>query len=107
MNSTEAKELRKQHGQAASNCMLEQYGGVTTGVGIGMLLGIRQRSMRPFIVGVTAGTLADLVMGYNGPCKEHFEKLNEAQKAYELAKVTEEAARSKQQLAPAEPKSSE
>lgn len=97
----------KQHRIAGANCLLEQYGGVTTGVGVGMLFGLRQRSVRPFIVGVTVGTFADLVMGYYGPCKEHFDNLKEAQKAYELSKVADEAARVHPPSVSSPPKASE
>jgi hypothetical protein len=85
MNREVTREQVRAKGQLVSDCMLEQYGGTVLGVGVGMLLGLRTKSLRPFVVAITLGTGADFANGYLGPCKTLIEDYREADRVYKLS----------------------
>jgi hypothetical protein len=58
----------KAKGADLSNCMLEQSAGTVGGVLIGSFLGVRQKSLRPFVAAVTLGTAGDFGYGYYNAC---------------------------------------
>lgn len=76
------KEVLKAKGLAVSDCMLEQWYGTAAGLLIGTPLGIRRKSLRPFVVAITAGTLADYLMG-DAKCRTLSRDFKEAKAAFE------------------------
>ncbi len=86
------KEQVREKGQLVSDCMLEQYGGTMVGVGVGLLLGIRRRTLRPFVVAITLGTVTDFAIGYFGPCKKLTDEYKEAERLYKLSLENDRAA---------------
>ena len=56
-------------GQLVAACMLQQSMFTFAGVGIGLALGLQRRNLRPFVIAVTAGTVADAVYGSLVACR--------------------------------------
>lgn len=81
-------ETSQQKAIRVSDCMLEQYMGTAAGVGIGLALGIQRKNIRPFVVAITLGTVADYLHGYYGPCREFREDYELSMK---VAKASEES----------------
>lgn len=65
-------------GKLLSACMLQQSMFSFAGVGIGLALGIHRKNLRPFIICISAGTLADATYGYHYACKEIIKDYNES-----------------------------
>jgi hypothetical protein len=67
------REILQQKGKLVSKCMLEQFYGTTLGVAVGLIFGVRQRNLRPFVVAITLGTFGDYIYGYNTGCKSYID----------------------------------
>jgi hypothetical protein len=76
------KEFLKIKARVVSECMLSQYFGTAAGLGIGLAVGIQKKSLRSFVIAITAGTLADWVFGYTGPCRTSIEDYKNAEKMF-------------------------
>lgn len=77
----ESEDLRVK-ATAVSDCMLSQYFGTAVGLGLGLAVGIQKKSLRPFVIAVTAGTLGDWILGYTGPCRPMIQEYQAAKKAF-------------------------
>lgn len=77
------KEILSKKGELLSECMLGNSVCTVIGVASGTALGIRQKSLRPFVKLVTVGTLADLFYGYTGNCRALIDDFNHAKRSYE------------------------
>lgn len=65
-------------GKLVAACMLQQSMFTFAGVGIGLALGLQRRNLRPFIICISAGTLADATYGYQYACKEIIRDYNQS-----------------------------
>jgi len=65
----EASISTKSKGQLVAACMLQQSMFTFAGVGIGLAVGLHRRNLRPFVVAVTVGTVADAVYGSLIACR--------------------------------------
>lgn len=54
------------------------------GVGVGLLIGLRTRKARPFLISITIGTFVDCFIGFFGPCRPLINDYNAAEKQYKL-----------------------
>jgi hypothetical protein len=59
----------KSKGRLVAACMLQQSMFTFVGVGIGLGLGLQRRNLRPFVIAVTLGTVADAVYGSLIACR--------------------------------------
>jgi hypothetical protein len=85
-----ARENLKEKGKQVSKCMLEQFYGTTLGVAVGLIFGVRQRNLRPFVVGVTFGTLGDFIYGYSTGCRTVFEDFKRAESQLKLEELSKQ-----------------
>jgi hypothetical protein len=88
------EEEVKAKGELASACMLQQSMATVTGVAVGLALGLRAKSVKPFLVTSFAGTAADLGYGSMYACRDMIEAHSAAKKAWieEKAKTAEATA---------------
>ena len=68
-------------------CMLENSMFTVVGVAAGSAVSIKMRKVRPFIVGVTLGTLGDMTYGYLYSCRSFIDDYNKSKAAYEASKA--------------------
>lgn len=68
-------------GQIVSDCMLGQYWLTVAGLGVGLGLYVKNKSLRQFLVAGSAGTVGDLIAGYTGPCRLLIKDYNATVKA--------------------------
>jgi hypothetical protein len=64
-----------------NSCYLNQYSFAIIGTIFGTLVGARSKNYKPLVVGVTAGSIADLLYGRYYPCRELQEEYNLAKEA--------------------------
>ena len=89
-----AEEVRRK-GEVSSACMLQQSMATVTGVGIGLALGLRAKSVKPFLLTSFLGTAADLGYGSLYACRELLEEFRECKTAFnaqENARIQRERA---------------
>lgn len=60
-------------------CYLNQFGFAIIGAIIGTMLGVKNKSYKPLVVGITAGSIGDLLYGRYYACKQ-------LQEEYEIAR---------------------
>lgn len=82
MTEEESKQKLEGLGKSVSTCMLDRYAITTGSVIIGVLLGFRQRNVRPFITAVTLGTFTDLAVGYFYVCRPQIDDYEKARQEY-------------------------
>lgn len=74
------KEEVSSKGQLATSCMLDNSLYTVLSVGAGLAIFFRTKTKRHFVIAISVGTFADIVVGYYGTCKP--QRLD-----YELAKA--------------------
>jgi phage shock protein PspC (stress-responsive transcriptional regulator) len=85
-----SKAFLKDKAMAVSNCMLSNSVGTVAGVGIGMYLGIQKKNLRPFVVAITIGAMADLFYGYTGNCRAMIDDYNVCKAMYAQSEEPED-----------------
>jgi len=71
----------KSQGQLVSACMLQQSMFTFAGVGIGLAFGLQRRNLRPFVISVTLGTIADATYAYMFSCRGIIDDFNKARES--------------------------
>lgn len=79
-----SKEEISKKGVLVSQCMLDNSLYTVLGVFAGVAIFSRTRIKRHFVIAITAGTFADLLIGYHGTCRPLREDFELAKAEYEL-----------------------
>jgi hypothetical protein len=79
-----SKEEISKKGVLVSQCMLDNSLYTVLGVCSGVAIFSKTRIKRHFVIAITAGTFADLVIGYFGTCRPLREDFELAKAEYEL-----------------------
>ena len=85
LNHAPMKPATKQEvavlGRAVSECMLSNSVGTIIGVAIGTYLGLKRKNLRPFVVAISFGTVADLFYGYTNNCRRLLDDFDRAKRS--------------------------
>lgn len=79
-----SKEEISKKGILVSQCMLDNSLYTVLGVCSGVAIFSKTRVKRHFVIAITAGTFADLFIGYHGTCRPLREDFELAKAEYEL-----------------------
>ena len=89
-----AEEVRAK-GELASACMLQQSFATVIGVAVGLAIGLRTKSVKPFLLTSISGTAADLAVGSFYACRSELDDFNACRLAFERGKQANEEAERK------------
>jgi hypothetical protein len=82
-----SKEEMMKNASLVNTCMMDNSMMTVVGVVVGTAVSLRTKQWRPFAIGVTFGTLGDMVYGYSTSCRQHIVDYNKAKEKYEVAKL--------------------
>lgn len=79
-----SKEEVSNKGILVSKCVLDHNNYTVVGVLSGIAIFYKTRIKRHFVIAITVGTAADMIMGYYGTCRPLRDDYQQSKAAYEL-----------------------